>query len=94
MRVRSVSIRRAKISRERRDQIEEQINWAVDQVSFTLNVGERMGLVGESGCGKSTIGRAVMRLLPASSQISGKVTFQNKSVFDLTPVQLRRFRVR
>jgi peptide/nickel transport system ATP-binding protein len=72
--------------------VEEQIDWAVDQVSFTLNVGERMGLVGESGCGKSTIGRAIMRLLPASSQISGKVTFQDKSVFDLTPVQLRRFR--
>jgi peptide/nickel transport system ATP-binding protein len=66
--------------------------WAVDDVSFTLQRGERMGLVGESGCGKSTIGRAVMRLLPASSRVEGQVRFQEQSVFDLTPNQLRKFR--
>jgi peptide/nickel transport system ATP-binding protein len=70
----------------------EEASWAVDDVSFTLQPGERMGLVGESGCGKSTIGRAVMRLLPASSRIEGRVTFQGQSVFDLTPNQLRKFR--
>jgi peptide/nickel transport system ATP-binding protein len=70
----------------------EKANWAVDDVSFTLQPGERMGLVGESGCGKSTIGRAVMRLLPASSRIEGRVTFQGESVFDLMPNQLRKFR--
>ncbi|AVH69397.1 dipeptide ABC transporter ATP-binding protein [Nostoc sp. 'Lobaria pulmonaria (5183) cyanobiont'] len=70
----------------------EEASWAVDDVSFTLQPGERMGLVGESGCGKSTIGRAVMRLLPASSRIQGRVTFQGKSVFDLTPNHLRKFR--
>jgi peptide/nickel transport system ATP-binding protein len=67
-------------------------SWAVDDVSFTLEPGEKLGLVGESGCGKSTLGRAAMRLLPASSQIEGRVTFAGKSVFDLTPAQLRRFR--
>jgi peptide/nickel transport system ATP-binding protein len=70
----------------------EEASWAVDDVSFTLKPGERMGLVGESGCGKSTIGRAVMRLLPASSRIEGQMTFQGQSVFDLTPNQLRKFR--
>ncbi|MEH2041070.1 ABC transporter ATP-binding protein [Nostoc sp.] len=70
----------------------EEASWAVDDVSFTLKPGERMGLVGESGCGKSTIGRAVMRLLPSSSRIEGRVIFQGKSVFDLTPNQLRKFR--
>ncbi|MBW4676843.1 MAG: ABC transporter ATP-binding protein [Desmonostoc geniculatum HA4340-LM1] len=70
----------------------EAPSWAVDDVSFTLQRGEKMGLVGESGCGKSTIGRAVMRLLPGSSRVEGWVTFQGQSVFDLTPNQLRKFR--
>ncbi|MGM3305556.1 dipeptide ABC transporter ATP-binding protein [Anabaena sp. WFMT] len=70
----------------------EEASWAVDDVSFILKPGERMGLVGESGCGKSTIGRAVMRLLPLSSRIEGKVNFQGQSVLDLTLNQMRKFR--
>ncbi|WP_414566046.1 MULTISPECIES: dipeptide ABC transporter ATP-binding protein [unclassified Anabaena] len=71
---------------------EEAINWAIDDVSFTLQRGERMGLVGESGCGKSTLGRAAMRLLPSSSRVTGRVTFQGQSVFDLAPQAMRKFR--
>jgi peptide/nickel transport system ATP-binding protein len=67
-------------------------SWAVDDVSFVLQPGERMGLVGESGCGKSTIGRAIMRLLPASSRVEGVVSFQGQSVLDLTPMQMQKFR--
>lgn len=71
---------------------EETITWAVDNVSFRLQPGEKMGLVGESGCGKSTIGRAIMRLLPASSCVEGKVIFQGASVLDLTAFEMRKFR--
>ncbi|WP_071189109.1 ABC transporter ATP-binding protein [Trichormus sp. NMC-1] len=70
----------------------EEASWAVDNVSFTLQPGERMGLVGESGCGKSTIGRAIMRLLPSSSCVEGKVNFQGQPVLDLTPLQMQKFR--
>ena len=71
---------------------QKQPNWAVDRVSFTLNPGERLGLVGESGCGKSTLGRAAMRLLPPASRVEGQVWFKGQSVFALNPAQMRQFR--
>ncbi|PSO94090.1 MAG: ABC transporter ATP-binding protein [Cyanobacteria bacterium SW_6_48_11] len=70
---------------------EQPPTWAVDDVSFTLDSGERLGLVGESGCGKSTLGRASMRLLPTAI-IEGGVWFQGQSVLDLNSAQLRQFR--
>ncbi|OWY66666.1 ABC transporter ATP-binding protein [cyanobacterium TDX16] len=70
----------------------ETLQWAVNGVSLTLQRGERLGLVGESGCGKSTLGRAVMRLLPTASRVNGKVIFEDRSVLDLTPTQMRQFR--
>jgi len=62
---------------------------AVDGVSFHLEKGETLGLVGESGCGKSTTGRAVLRLLPVTS---GEVMFQGKNLLAMHGEELRRAR--
>lgn len=51
---------------------------AVDDISFDIYPGETLGLVGESGCGKSTVGNVLMRLIPATS---GEMLFQGKNVF-------------
>jgi peptide/nickel transport system permease protein len=54
----------------------------VDNVSFTVREGETMGLVGESGCGKSITSLAIMGLLPKTAQISGSITFDGKELLD------------
>lgn len=62
---------------------------AVDGVSFDLLPGQTLGLVGESGCGKSTTGRAVLRLIPATS---GRVMFEGRNVLGLSVSELRPIR--
>jgi oligopeptide/dipeptide ABC transporter ATP-binding protein len=59
---------------------------AVDGVSFELDAGETMALVGESGCGKSTVGRLVLRLLDPTA---GKVWFNGEDLTGLSPRELR-----
>ena len=63
---------------------------AVDGVTFNLRPGRTMGLVGESGCGKTTAGRTILRLYP--DKTDGQVLFEGKEIFDLTPSELRAMR--
>lgn len=62
---------------------------AVDDLSFEVYEGETLGIVGESGCGKSTAGRAIMRLLEPTS---GKVTFDDVELTDLSNKEMRKMR--
>ena len=64
---------------------------AVDDVSFSIKRGTTMGLVGESGCGKSTVGRTILRL---HDKTAGEVYFDGESIFDLSKKELRRLRPR
>lgn len=54
---------------------------AVDGVTFSIKPGETLGLVGESGCGKTTVGRTILKLIPATA---GSVTYAGRTVFDMS----------
>lgn len=64
---------------------------AVDNVSFTIDKGRTLGMVGESGCGKSTTGRAILRLIEPTA---GNILFDNIDVRSLDAAKLRRMRTR
>src|SRR2546423_15065206 len=62
---------------------------AVDGVTFEIRRGETLGLVGESGCGKSTVGRCLLRLIEPTR---GEVKFEGREVLALSGGELRRLR--
>lgn len=65
---------------------------AVDDVSFTVNKGEILGLAGESACGKTTTALSIMRLLAPNAVVNGQILFDNKDVLQMPEDELRNFR--
>ena len=64
---------------------------AVDGVSITLDRGRTLGLVGESGCGKSVLSRSIMGLLPSTADRTGSITFAGERLDELGPEALRSY---
>lgn len=62
---------------------------AVDNVSFTLRPGKTLGIVGESGCGKTTLGRTILKL---HEPTAGRIIFDGQDITDYTPAQMRSIR--
>jgi oligopeptide/dipeptide ABC transporter ATP-binding protein len=63
--------------------------YAVDGISFTINEGETLGLVGESGCGKSTVGRTILKLIEPSR---GEILWRGERIDELSRSQMRPYR--
>ena len=70
-------------------QPEKQVVKAVNNVSFKIFPGETLGLVGESGCGKTTLGRSIIRLVEPTS---GKIIFNNQNILNFSADEMRRQR--
>jgi ABC-type dipeptide/oligopeptide/nickel transport system ATPase component len=64
----------------------------VKNVSFEVEHGEIFGLVGQSGAGKSLTGRAIIRLLPSSAKVTGRILFKGRDLLSLTEKEIRRIR--
>ena len=62
---------------------------AVDGISFTIEKGKTMGLVGESGCGKTTVGKTILRL---NSKTAGDVLYKGRELFELDAKEMRKLR--
>jgi len=65
---------------------------AVEDVNFSIKTGETLGLVGESGCGKSVTSLSIMGLLPDTSEVYGEIIFEGEDLLKKTKRQMRRIR--
>jgi oligopeptide/dipeptide ABC transporter ATP-binding protein len=73
---------------------EDGLARAVDGVSYSLDRGETVGVVGESGCGKSVTALSVLRLIPdpPGKIVGGQILFEDKNLLDFSPAEMRRIR--
>jgi len=67
---------------------------AVDRVNLTVGAGQTLGVVGESGCGKTMLSRAILQLLPKKAKLSGRVMFDGRDLVSLDREKLRKLRGR
>ena len=67
---------------------------AVDHVDLTVGAGQTLGVVGESGCGKTMLSRAILQLLPKKAKLSGRVMFDGQDLLQLSAEKLRKLRGR
>ena len=73
----------------------ERVVKAVDDISFNVHYGERLAIIGESGCGKSTTALSILRVLPPSAQIvAGQLIFEGEDLLQKTPQEMSRIRGR
>ena len=71
----------------------EGINRAVDGVSFHVNEGETLAIVGESGCGKSVTSMSILRLIAEPpGKIAGRITFEGRDLLSLSEPEMRDIR--
>ena len=67
--------------------------YAVDKVSLDIEAGQQLGVIGESGCGKTTLMRALIQVLPRNGRITGgEVYFKGRNLLELTPAEMRDIR--
>ncbi|OPY26319.1 MAG: putative ABC transporter ATP-binding protein [Methanocella sp. PtaU1.Bin125] len=65
---------------------------AIDTMDLSIREGEKLGLIGESGCGKTVFGHAIMRLLEDTTKVTGNIVFRGKALYSLDRESMRRLR--